>query len=90
MPAPTISHCEAALTEAYLNAGFTKKTYDTNGRIVDTRELPDVLKTQIRAQSVALNTIFRNWMAAQTVTIPTTANVGLPSYGTPPNGGLVP
>ncbi len=81
MPAPTPSSIEGFLTASLITQGFVKKSYDEDGNLVDSKELPDDMKKIVKALSVGLAQQWQTWSQQVVVVVPVTGTAGTPSQG---------
>ncbi len=81
MPTPSPSQIQTALTQAFLNKGFTKKSYVDGKLIEDPTALPDQLARLVSALANGDSTWFAQWILSEIVTIPVTSPSGSPSAG---------
>ncbi len=87
MPAPSAAVIRNELTKALLARGFTSKTHDLFGNVVeDKNNLPDALKKMVEALASADSMWMGLWMQQQPVNIPVTSAPGSPSFAPGPLG----
>ncbi len=85
MPAPTSPQIQMALKTALLAQGFTKRSFDANGALVeDKSSLPPMLEKFVAAVASGDNVWFQQWESTQSVVIPVTGAPGTPSVAPPP------
>lgn len=84
MPAPTQIQIYNNLKTALLSAGYTAKSYDSNGNLItDTTNLPLELDKLINTLSIGINITWDSWQASQTV-------AGIDTITSAPISGILP
>jgi len=85
MPAPAALAIQASLTQALLNKGFYKQTYDPSGALqVDKTALPDALQKLVEAWATGDADWFATWQATQTTLVPGVVSGPSTAIGTLP------
>ncbi len=69
MPAPIFNTLYAFLEQAALAQGFKKQSFDSNGKLVVTEELPAAMKKLITAQALGITNQWAAWQAVQVVVV---------------------
>lgn len=87
MPAPIYNTLYALLEKEALAQGFKKQSYDANGKLVISAELPDAMKKFLQGQAIAITTQWAQWQALQTVVVQGVTPGPSPAVG-PPGTGL--
>ncbi len=68
MPAPAALLIQQNITQALLAKGYTKKSYDSDGNLIeDKTKLPDKLADIVAGISDGVNVTWTTWQASQVV-----------------------
>ena len=83
MPAPTQPSIESYLTQALLKEGFVNKYYENGTYKQDPTQLPEELKSLVKALSTGLSLQWQAWQSTQTV-VANDLSTGAPVLGVAP------
>jgi hypothetical protein len=65
MPAPSLTVIKTNLVNALKANGFTKKTFDSSGKLQDSGELTDDAAKLVEALALGISVTWNDWQIAQ-------------------------